>query len=82
MITNLKSAKACLSDLVDKASKGEEVWITVRGKPKARICPIHASTAAIDKADWVTSLQEARAAYGKTDQASNVQALWDELRGE
>ncbi len=34
---NLARAKACLSELVDKVEAGEEVVITRRGKPVARL---------------------------------------------
>lgn len=34
---NLSRAKACLSELLDKVEAGEEVVITRRGKPVARL---------------------------------------------
>ena len=34
---NLAQAKACLSELLDKVEAGEEVVITRRGKPVARL---------------------------------------------
>ena len=34
---NLTRAKACLSELLDKVEAGEEVVITRRGKPVARL---------------------------------------------
>jgi prevent-host-death family protein len=82
MISNLKSAKAHLSELVEKASQGEEIWLTVRGKPKARICPLPNDQSAKDKIAWVESVREARAKYGQQNDPDDTQALWDELRGE
>ena len=37
MITNVRNAKAHLSELLDRAAAGEEIVITSDGKPKARI---------------------------------------------
>lgn len=82
MITNLKSAKARLSELVDKASNGEEIWLTVRGEPKARICPLPRQQSAVAQVAWVESVREARAKYGKPNNTTETQRLWDELRSE
>ena len=82
MITNLNSAKARLSDLVNKASRGEEIWVTVRGEPKARICPIQGDTSNQEKSTWLKSVQETRAKYGRSRAKAAPQALWDDLRGE
>lgn len=82
MIVNLKSAKANLSRLVENASQGEEIWLTVRGKPKARLCPLVEKPAEKDMQSWVDSLSDARAKYGRQENACQSQALWDELRGE
>jgi prevent-host-death family protein len=40
MITNVRAAKAHLSELLDRAAAGEEIVITSDGKPKARIVPL------------------------------------------
>jgi len=82
MIVNLKSAKANLSRLVESASQGEEIWLTVRGKPKARLCPLVEKPAATDAQSWADSLSEARAKYGRQKNPEQSQALWDDLRGE
>ena len=37
MIKTLRESKAKLSELVEQASRGEDVLITVRGKVKARL---------------------------------------------
>jgi len=82
MITNLKSAKSRLSELVEKAAGGEEIWLTVRGNPKARICPLPADQSANQKMEWVRSIRESREKYGRQKGAPDSQSLWDELRGE
>jgi prevent-host-death family protein len=37
MISTLRDSKAHLSELVERASRGEDVLITVRGKVKAKL---------------------------------------------
>lgn len=52
MIASLRESKANLSKLVERASAGEEVLITVRGRPKARLV----ATAKSDMAGWAKEL--------------------------
>ena len=40
MIVSLRTAKARLSELLERAAAGEEVVITCNGKPKARLVAI------------------------------------------
>lgn len=44
MITNVRGAKARLSELLDRAVRGEEVIITSDGRPKARLVAIEATS--------------------------------------
>jgi prevent-host-death family protein len=46
----LAHAKAHLSELVNRVAAGEDVCITRRGKPVARLTPISAKRSAIDVA--------------------------------
>lgn len=82
MIVNLKSAKAHLSRLVEAASQGEEIWLTVRGQPKARLCPLAEKPEKRDAETWIHSLSETRARYGRQKNPEASQDLWDDLRGE
>lgn len=45
---NLADAKAHLSELVDRVEAGEDVTITRRGKPAARLIPCHTPRQKID----------------------------------
>lgn len=84
MIANLREAKAKLSQMVDLAASGEEVIITVRGKARARLCPVSEVAPGSTSEDWARTLEEARARYrvrGKTG-SGDTRQLWDELRGE
>ena len=38
-----------LSDWLERAAAGEEVIVTERGKPKARLAPLHTAEAIIDQ---------------------------------
>jgi len=81
MKVSLKTAKARLSELVESASQGEEIWLTVRGKPKARLCPLSSGETRPDIPEWIGSLRERRVRYGG-QKNSEGQAVWDNLRGE
>ena len=82
MIVNLKSAKAHLSRLVETAAQGEEIWLTVRGKPRAKLCPLAQNPVSTDTKAWVHSLSVTRAKYGRQKNPGKSQELWDDLRGE
>ena len=82
MIKTLRESKATLSALVERASRGEEVVITVRGKPKARLCPIaggrHDPRA---HRTWANELRELREQYSTGKPTSSVNVL-DSIREE
>ena len=54
----MRESKAKLSELVERASKGEEILITVRGKVKARLVGVPREPGAHDMALWATELEE------------------------
>jgi prevent-host-death family protein len=70
MTTTLKESQADLQRLVELASRGEEVVITVDGKPKAKLTSAGAPSPveSPDIASWVKDLEELRRKYftGKT----------------
>ena len=84
MVTNLKEAKARLSELIELASSGEEILITVRGKAKARLCPVQESLEQ-EVAEWGRWLEDTRARYKVKCQSGgggkDTQSFWDALRG-
>lgn len=65
MIVTLRESKARLSALVALAAGGEDVVITVRGRPRARLCTLArvGPSEQREQADWGTSLREARETY-------------------
>ena len=83
MIATLKESKAHLSALVERAAHGEEVIITVRGKPKACLCPIPQHDPGVqEKAAWGRELREARATYSTGSPHDSSVEILDELRGD
>jgi prevent-host-death family protein len=81
MITSVRSGKAKFSELIDRASRGEEIIITVHGKPKARIVPISSSDSGKGDKSWPAVLREARSRYstGKSDSSGKI---LDHIRGD
>ena len=83
MIVTLRESKAKLSALVEVAAGGEEVVITVRGKPRARLCPLAHVPPPEQRgqANWERSLREARETYsvGVHDTGSEILA---DIRGD
>jgi prevent-host-death family protein len=60
----LRESKARLSELVDRASRGEDVLITVRGTVKARLTKVEASPAAFEGRAWASDLRTLQGAIG------------------
>ncbi len=75
MIATLRESKAKLSKLVERAAGGEEVLITVRGKPRARLAGIARS----DMAAWA---EELRAVQGGQTIAADSCEVLDAIREE
>ena len=57
MVKTLRESKAKLSELVETASRGEDVLITVRGTVKARLTKVEAPSAGFDGRAWVGKLR-------------------------
>ncbi len=58
MIKSLRESKAKLSELVEQASRGEDVLITVRGKVKARLTGAVPQTGQADMQRWANELKQ------------------------
>jgi prevent-host-death family protein len=55
MVKTLPESKAQLSELVEAASRGEDILISVRGKARARLTRATESSAGIGR-DWAQDL--------------------------
>lgn len=83
MITNLREAKSSLSQLVQRAAGGEEVLITVRGEPKARLVGLKPNAdEAISREKWATELAAGAAAAQVGEAVSSPQEYWDDSRSD
>ena len=83
MITNLREAKASLSHLVQRAAGGEEILITVRGKPKARLIGLKPALEKImSREEWATELIAEAEAARSGEAVSTPQEYWDEVRSD
>jgi len=56
MVKTLRESKAKLSELVDRASRGEDVLITVRGQLRARLTQVTPEAAKVGKS-WAKQLR-------------------------
>lgn len=83
MITNLRNAKSKLSQLVQLAADGEDVVITVRGRPMARLtCAIPKGAQNHSREEWAAELLTAAEAACAGSPKATPQQFWDELREE
>ncbi len=87
MTTTLSQSQADLPRLVELASQGEDVLITVAGKPKARLtradgAPGNGSHAPVDMAAWVAELEELRSRYATGKPGSTVEQILEEDRAD
>lgn len=81
MQTTLREAKAKLSEMVEIASAGEEILITVHGKPKARLVPMRPVEDQESFEKWAGILRERAAKYTVKTVDSSTEIL-HELREE
>jgi prevent-host-death family protein len=82
MVTTLRESKTRLSELVARAEAGEEVLITVRGRPAARLVPVvSAASPDAERARWVRELRT-RLHATKPAAADSSRRILDDLRAE
>lgn len=80
MIINLPDSKARLSELVELASAGEDILITVRGKPKARLTGV-VPNADPNLQEWARELTESQCQVTGTFTTSR-ESILDSTRDE
>ncbi len=82
MIKTLRESKAKLSELVELASQGEDVLITVRGKVKARLTSAKPQGEAEDMQAWVEELKKMQKAYSAKRVNLSIEQILSEDREE
>lgn len=78
MIVNVREGKARLSELIAKAAAGEEVVITVRGRPKARLVGTFDRSSSPSMRDWADELRERMAG----ERGDSSREILEDLRGD
>lgn len=81
MIASLRESKAKLSELILRAEHGEEVLITVRGKPRARLVGVRPAPPASMRS-WKRRLQKIQNQYALGKPRLPADQIIDELRAE
>jgi prevent-host-death family protein len=77
MIATLKESKARLSELIRLAGSGEEVLITVRGKPQARLSAVRPTKG--KNRSWMDELRKLRSGVRAARAPSTV---LDDIRAD
>ena len=85
MTTTLSQTQADLPRLVEIASQGEDVLITVEGRPKARLTRADrvasdGAKAPVDMAAWLAELEELRRKYSTGKPGPTVDQILEEDR--
>jgi len=81
MITNLSEAKGNLSQLVHRPTDGEEIVITVRGQPMARLMSVAPKSGhVVDRQEWADELSAAAKGARVGPRKATTQQVWDDLR--
>lgn len=86
MVATLKEGQQNLPRLVEVASNGEDVVITVDGKPRAKLTRAEpAPVPAISRQDqekWLKELQELREKYATGKQGLTVEQILEQDRAD
>ncbi|HZR04204.1 MAG TPA: type II toxin-antitoxin system prevent-host-death family antitoxin [Candidatus Udaeobacter sp.] len=77
MTTTLRQAKAKLSEMVKRASCGEEVVITVHGKEAAKLVAVSKRRKKRDKERWLAELDTLRRKYSTGKIGISAQKIQD-----
>jgi prevent-host-death family protein len=81
MIATLRETKTKLSEMVLRAAGGEEILITVRGKPKARLTGVGTGPGP-DMASWPAELKALHKRCGTGSKGAGSREIIDALREE
>ena len=87
MTATLNQSQVDLPRLVELASRGQDVLITVEGKPKARLtraegAPTNGAQAPVDMTAWVSELEELRSRYATGKPGPTAEQILEEDRAD
>jgi len=81
MVTTLRNAKARLSAFVALAQRGEDVVISVRGRPTARLVAVR-QEGQPDRQGWLAELAAGRAQWSIAPETASSDGIVEALREE
>jgi prevent-host-death family protein len=82
MTATLRETKAKLSEMVKRASQGEEVVITVHGKAMAKLVGLPRKEKKFDKKKWLAELAQLRRKYSTGRRGRTAEEIVSEGREE
>jgi prevent-host-death family protein len=84
MTATLRETQTDLQRLVELASRGEDVVITVDGRPKAKLTAAGGSppVKSLDMSSWLKDLEDLRRKYSTGKAGPSVEQILDEDRAE
>ena len=87
MTITLSKSQAELPRLVEIASQGEDVVITVEGRPKARLtraegAAVNGNKTPVDMAAWLRELEEVRRKYATGNSGLSTEEILNEDRSD
>lgn len=82
MTATLRETKAKLSEMVKRASQGEEVVITVHGKEMAKLVGLPKRAKKLDKKKWLAELAQLRRKTQTGIVGMTAQEIQDEMRAD
>jgi prevent-host-death family protein len=80
MTATLRETKAKLSEMVKRASHGEEIVITVHGKEMAKLVGLPKRAKKLDKKKWLAELAELRRKYSTGRRGRTAEEIVSEGR--
>ncbi len=80
MIVSVRESKARMSELLTRACEGENVIITVRGKPTVRLVPVNQAPNAADMIQWADEIRRRHSGATGVPAGSSAEII-DDLRG-
>lgn len=80
MIKTLRESKAKLSELVELASQGQDVLISVRGRVKARLTRATAPGTNAGREAWIRKLRGLQSAHSTGKSKASVDDILEQFR--
>ncbi len=82
MVRTLREKRSKLSELVERASSGQDVHISVRRKVQARLTGAEKKRSSDDRATWVMELRALRMKVLPRKSTSKVEEILEDMRDE